>query len=190
MANTRKKTMKKDEGALGGFTIIEVVLVLAIAGLIFLMVFIALPTLQRSQRDTQRRNDLARVSTQLTQYQTNNSGRLPGNGTCTIAAGNTLIKDIPNSAGCKFIRNYMNSSTASEDSESEFVDPSGDPYNLTIVAFKSMGTLSNNFNDKRVYIVTGARCEDEEVVSSNGSRDYAVRYKLEGNGVYCQDNGS
>ena len=35
-----------------GFTIIEVVLVLAIAGLIFLMVFIALPTLQRNQRDT------------------------------------------------------------------------------------------------------------------------------------------
>ena len=34
-----------------GFTIIEVVLVLAIAGLIFLMVFIALPALQRSQRN-------------------------------------------------------------------------------------------------------------------------------------------
>ena len=34
-----------------GFTIIEVVLVLAIAGLIFAMVFIALPALQRSQRD-------------------------------------------------------------------------------------------------------------------------------------------
>ena len=31
-----------------GFTIIEVVLVLAIAGLIFLMVFIALPAIQRS----------------------------------------------------------------------------------------------------------------------------------------------
>ena len=37
-----------------GFTIIEVVLVLAIAGLIFLMVFIALPALQSSQRDTAR----------------------------------------------------------------------------------------------------------------------------------------
>jgi prepilin-type N-terminal cleavage/methylation domain-containing protein len=35
-----------------GFTIIEVVLVLAIAGLIFLIVFLALPALQRSQRDT------------------------------------------------------------------------------------------------------------------------------------------
>ena len=35
-----------------GFTIIEVVLVLAVAGLIFLMVFLALPALQRAQRDT------------------------------------------------------------------------------------------------------------------------------------------
>ena len=43
-----------------GFTISEVVLVLAIGGLIFLMVFIALPALQRSQRDTQRKDDLAR----------------------------------------------------------------------------------------------------------------------------------
>ncbi len=57
-----------------GFTIIEVVLVLAIAGLIFLMVFVALPALQRSQRDTARRNDLARVDTSLVQYQTNNQG--------------------------------------------------------------------------------------------------------------------
>ena len=40
------------------FTIIEVVLVLAIAGLIFLMVFIALPALQRNQRDTQRKTSL------------------------------------------------------------------------------------------------------------------------------------
>lgn len=38
-----------------GFTIIEVVLVLAIAGLIFAMVFIALPALQRAQRDAQRK---------------------------------------------------------------------------------------------------------------------------------------
>ena len=34
-----------------GFTIIEVVLVLAIAGLIFLIVFITLPAMQRGQRD-------------------------------------------------------------------------------------------------------------------------------------------
>lgn len=60
-----------------GFTIIEVVLVLAIAGLIFMMVFIALPALQRSQRDTQRSNDIARVQTALNQFQANNRGALP-----------------------------------------------------------------------------------------------------------------
>ena len=60
-----------------GFTIIEVVLVLAIAGLIFLMVFIALPALQRSQRDTQRKNDMSRIASALNQYKANNRGNLP-----------------------------------------------------------------------------------------------------------------
>lgn len=60
-----------------GFTIIEVVLVLAIAGLIFLMVFIALPALQRSQRDTQRREDVSRFVSQLNSYATNNNGSIP-----------------------------------------------------------------------------------------------------------------
>ena len=51
-----------------GFTIIEVVLVLAIAGLIFIMVFIALPALQRSQRDTQRKRNIQLVSAALESY--------------------------------------------------------------------------------------------------------------------------
>ena len=59
-----------------GFTIIEVVLVLAIAGLIFLMVFIAWPALQRSQKDTQRRDDYAMLSTAISNYITNNNGKL------------------------------------------------------------------------------------------------------------------
>ena len=58
-----------------GFTIIEVVLVLAIAGLIFLMVFIALPALQRNQRDTQRKNDLSRLKTALDSYKSNSRAK-------------------------------------------------------------------------------------------------------------------
>ena len=60
-----------------GFTIIEVVLVLAIAGLIFIMVFIALPALQRSQRDTQRKRNIQLVSAALESYKSNNKGRYP-----------------------------------------------------------------------------------------------------------------
>ena len=51
-----------------GFTIIEVVLVLAIAGLIFLLVFLALPALQSNQRDTQRKNDAAMLATAVREY--------------------------------------------------------------------------------------------------------------------------
>ena len=60
-----------------GFTIIEVVLVLAIAGLIFLMVFLALPALQMSQRDTQRRHDVAMIAAAVRQYMKNNNGNPP-----------------------------------------------------------------------------------------------------------------
>ena len=65
----------KNKNNFKGFTIIEVVLVLAIAGLIFLMVFLALPALQRSQRDTQRKNDVAMVVTTLHNWKANNKGR-------------------------------------------------------------------------------------------------------------------
>lgn len=60
----------RSEGESGrGFTIIEVVLVLALAGLIFLMIFLALPTLQRSQRDQQRRNDLSEFNAAVVSWQ-------------------------------------------------------------------------------------------------------------------------
>lgn len=60
-----------------GFTIIEVVLVLAIAGLIFMMVFVALPALQRSQRDTARKSDVSTVASLVESYSSNNRGSLP-----------------------------------------------------------------------------------------------------------------
>ena len=59
------------------FTIIEVVLVLAIAGLIFLAIFIALPALQRSQRDLQRKRDASIILSKLTTFRANNQGRMP-----------------------------------------------------------------------------------------------------------------
>jgi prepilin-type N-terminal cleavage/methylation domain-containing protein len=61
-----------------GFTIIEVALVLAIAGLIFLVVFLALPALQNSQKDTARKQDVGRVVSALQAYEADNGGNLPG----------------------------------------------------------------------------------------------------------------
>lgn len=64
-----------------GFTIIEVLIVLAIAALILLIVFLAVPALQRSARNNSRKNDASRVSTAVANWNSNNNGSLPGNET-------------------------------------------------------------------------------------------------------------
>lgn len=64
-----------------GFTIIEVLIVLAIAGLILLVVFLAVPALQRNSRNTQRKNDVAALLGAVSEYVNNNAGSLPGSAT-------------------------------------------------------------------------------------------------------------
>lgn len=60
-----------------GFTIIEVLIVLAIAGLILLVVFLAVPALQRNSRNTQKRNEVSAALGAVSEYVANNNGRLP-----------------------------------------------------------------------------------------------------------------
>ena len=58
-----------------GFTIIEVLIVLAIAGLIILIVFLAVPALQRNSRNTQRTNDASLISAAVNECLNNNNGQ-------------------------------------------------------------------------------------------------------------------
>jgi prepilin-type N-terminal cleavage/methylation domain-containing protein len=60
-----------------GFTLIEIVIVLAIAGLIFVIVFLAVQQAQRSRRDTQRKSDAGRVFAEIKTYRGNNNGSIP-----------------------------------------------------------------------------------------------------------------
>src|SRR5580700_9373073 len=60
-----------------GFTIIEVMIVLAIAGLILLIVFLAVPALQRNARNTQRKNDVSGLVSAVSEYVNNAGGQLP-----------------------------------------------------------------------------------------------------------------
>lgn len=61
-----------------GFTIIEVMIVLAVAGMILAVVFMALPALQRHTRNTQRRQDANLMAVILHEYVKNRNGVLPG----------------------------------------------------------------------------------------------------------------
>ena len=188
-----------------GFTIIEVVLVLAIAGLIFLMVFIALPAMQRSQRDTQRRDQLSMMMTQITQYQANNRNKLPED---KIPSGKVLeinpeeLTDGDNVAWIGWGGFYKNYLLAQNDS---FDDPNGNPYKLYIQTCtkgendecsngqRTYSYFTGDENDARaqnykISVLYNAVCDGEKAVYNSGSREVAILYKLEGGGTYCSNN--
>lgn len=81
-----KQNKTKDQK---GFTIIEVLIVLAIAGLILLIVFLAVPALQRNSRNTSRRNDVSRILGAV-QEVTNNSNGVVSTTTLTGGASGTV----------------------------------------------------------------------------------------------------
>lgn len=83
---------KKSEG----FTIIEVLIVLAIAGLILLLVFLGVPNLQRQNRNTGRRTDAGRVATAVSNFVANSNGANPYNTDAAKTTSNAvaIIKDV------------------------------------------------------------------------------------------------
>jgi len=80
-----------------GFTIVEVVIVLAIAGLILLIVFEAIPALQRGSRNSARKQDVAVILQTIAHSEFNNSGNFPAScGTgypqpCDDGTNNSLL---------------------------------------------------------------------------------------------------
>ena len=71
-----------------GFTLIEVVLVLAIGGLIFLLAFLAFQQVSVNRRDTQRRSDAGRVVAELQNYY-GDKGSYPATSAATDTCGTT-----------------------------------------------------------------------------------------------------
>lgn len=164
-----------------GFTIIEVVLVLAIAGLIFLMVFIALPALQRSQRNTQRRDDYSMLVTAVNNYMASNNGKL-----------SNLVKtnDPATLEPTRWINNTGE-------------DPNGNQYVIKAYSWKQYGQdkpkleTSDTNPGSPVFVVIKASCKgvdestgDPMPMEDSASRAFAVYGYLEGGSVFCQDSGS
>lgn len=79
-----------------GFTIIEVLIVLAIAGLIMLVVFLAVPALQRNSRNTSYRNEAAQLLSAAAEHSSNNNGNVPVAADNTVILGLTKNKTITN----------------------------------------------------------------------------------------------
>lgn len=161
-------TQKRDQG----FTIIEVVLVLAIAALIMLMVFIALPALQRNQRDTQRKNDISRLQSAINNYKSSSRGALPPS-----TGTNGLGEDGPTG----FVQKYV-----IKDGDA-FGDPEGEEnYELTN-APASIPEYGDS-NASLIYYNRGGNCGDGQtptISNSTTSRKMILIKPLEAGGIHC-----
>lgn len=136
-----------------GFTIIEVMIVLAIAGLIMLIVFLAVPALQRNSRNTAIKNDASAVAAAISEFESNNDGAAPGylsqSGatvtfqTSSSVAGNTAVAKV------------------------------GGSTTVNAVSTTNM-TTSSTFAASNVYPVKGFNC-----AGTASSRSFAVWYGVE-----------
>jgi prepilin-type N-terminal cleavage/methylation domain-containing protein len=131
--------LKKEKG----FTLIEIVLVLAIAGMLLVIVFLAVSGAQKSRRDSQRKNDNARLLAQVEECASNHNGdytALPAP-TCNTASNYN--------AGGAYV-------------PSNFKDPlSGNNYTVTVgnlAACATPGTLTVNVVGR---VVTTRMCLEQ-----------------------------
>lgn len=159
-----------------GFTIVEVSLVLAIAGLIFLMTFIALPALRASQRDTERKEAVTLLIDALKKYQSNNRGALPSKDEEWGILQNRYVGN-------------------------NFVDPNGAAYTITpktctaptdnICTNDGIGDIYNatfTGNNYTMTVVTKASCDGQQAKATSNPRRIAILYVMERGGVYCANS--
>ncbi len=151
-----------------GFTLIEVVLVLAIGGLIFLLAFVAFQQVSRNRRDTERRNLAARMVAELQNYKTNTGSYPPESnflspGTFDSVFLPNYMKDVKDVSGATYV-NY------------DFAD------SVTTPAFSNAGVnfwaLDYGFNKK---------CNGTAFDPGSAPGIVGVRIKLE-SGIICRDS--
>lgn len=158
--------MKKSQK---GFTIIEVALVLAIGALIFLVVFLAVPALQRNQRNDARKRDISSVVDAVASYVGNNPGKsIPT--TDAYSVGASTKKDL----GA-----YLDTLSSNTD----------------MVTVKSATTsVPTDWGDdarpNKIYVFNGTKCGSSDTLAKGSSRSVAVIGAVEtagGHQAYCQD---
>lgn len=143
-----------------GFTIIEVLIVLAIAGLILLIVFLAVPALQRNSRNTQRRDEVSTILAAVNEYASNNNGKLPG------------VWDA----------NDAEFQNASGDSDGSGTEPKLSFYTAANVSYATSvpGTLPTADADK-VYFYGAAKCNGN-APTAGSARAFVAYYFVESSG--------
>jgi len=165
-----------------GFTIIETMIVLAIAGLIMLIVFLAVPALQRSARNTQRKNDAGNIASGISTWISNNNGSVPGEetGTYSQSTCNTDLQSVV--SGIKL--SYYTSA------DIQCASGTTAPVACTAAGITSACAVGTTVNTEDVIFVPGNVCNGNLPSTTNSttggaatSRSYVVLYEVETGGT-------
>ncbi len=148
-----------------GFTIIEVIIVLAIAGLILLIVLLAVPALQRSARNTAIKNDSSALAAGISDFESNNNGAVP-------------TKEV-NTSGSISIQNATIASGAT--AKIQGADSINGSTGTVTFPIKTRPVIAN-VSAGSIYVDTGESCPQNNIVSTS-TRAFAVYYWTETPGV-------
>lgn len=157
-----------------GFTIIEVVLVLAIAGLIFLMVFIALPSLQQGQRNSARKSEASTVLSAVETYRGNNRGGNPTAGQISTVVNGATTGVLDSGALITVKRTTYNA-------------------DVTLSADSNAGQTGTDatLGPDEIYVYIGYKCGSSNTSLVRGTaKQVTVAVMQEGGSgsVYCQNS--
>ena len=169
-----------------GFTIIEVMIVLAIAGLIVLVVFLAVPALQRNSRNTQRKQDAQSLLAGIQEW-------ISLNGSNEVPNTTARAKAIVDSTGL----GYYNPGDVYIDTISVTATGPLVPLADATTAIpnpKPDDMFSPNHDTQdNIYIWTGANCHTtatpERADGSGPSRSIAIEFAVEtadGSQIECR----
>lgn len=154
-----------------GFTIIEVMIVLAIAGLILLIVFLAVPALQRNAHNTSIKNDVSAALGAVNEWSNNNNGAKLVAGYASFTSPTLSVGKSP----CSTASNNCATATLSSNitAVTAITTAPGTP--------PALGTID---------LLVGYACNGN--TPANGAtvspRSVAAYFQLEGGAVQCQSS--
>jgi prepilin-type N-terminal cleavage/methylation domain-containing protein len=180
---------KKDQS---GFTIIEVMIVMALAGLILAAVIVAVPQLQRNQRNTARKDIVSRIKAEIDSYSGNNNGNIPAASSTAVGTNFGSPSVTPS-----FFARYLGCTApgGAATCTVNINDPqSGTPVGATgggvsmTTTYAGVPGLAAGSLPGSINYASSTVCNGEVSVAVATVRNYSLQIQLEGGAIYCLDN--
>lgn len=172
---------------LRGFTIVEIMIVMAVAGVIMVVVLGAVPQAQRNQRNNSRKALAQRLMSSLENYNANNQGSYP-----FVGVNGTWVSCNNQSGGGGNCGDWFSQYVSNE--KIKISDPSSGNNIAINYSNSTANPTPSQWTPGNVYIGVGDVCSSASLAAGQSlgsatSKQFAMVVELENTGAwYCTDN--